>query len=190
MFESLGRSLYDYLKRNDYRPFPFDLAAAFTRQMLEALEFLHTMDLCHTDLKPENVLCLTVEGEHEADNDAGHRVLVPASPKVKSECSGASRYCADAVQLCGPHRRSPSPAPSHRLRRRDVRHGPQELDREHSAVPRAGGDPRHGVVHAFGLLVVGLHRGRALPGGAAVRHGERGSSSVEPTLFPDPLHAL
>ena len=49
--ESLGRSLYDYLKKNDYEAFPFGLVRSWTRQMLEALDFLHKMDLCHTDLK-------------------------------------------------------------------------------------------------------------------------------------------
>lgn len=37
VFESLGRSLYDYLKKNDYQPFPFSMALAFTRQILEAV---------------------------------------------------------------------------------------------------------------------------------------------------------
>ena len=35
VFESLGRSLYDYLKMNDYRPFPFALVQQWTSQMLE-----------------------------------------------------------------------------------------------------------------------------------------------------------
>jgi serine/threonine protein kinase len=51
VFESLGRSLYDYLKANDYRPFPYAMVVDFARQLLAAVDFLHKMDLCHTDLK-------------------------------------------------------------------------------------------------------------------------------------------
>ena len=40
VFESLGSSLYDYLKRNEYRPFPFELVREFTKQMLQVSECL------------------------------------------------------------------------------------------------------------------------------------------------------
>ncbi len=51
VLESLGRSLYDYIKKNDYAPFPHAMALDFTRQMLEAVEFLHSMNLVHTGLR-------------------------------------------------------------------------------------------------------------------------------------------
>jgi len=51
VFESLGRSLYDYLKTNDYRPFPYAMVVDFAQQLLAAVDFLHKMNLCHTDLK-------------------------------------------------------------------------------------------------------------------------------------------
>mmetsp|Transcript_31694 Transcript_31694/g.83758 ORF Transcript_31694/g.83758 Transcript_31694/m.83758 type:complete len:386 (-) Transcript_31694:440-1597(-) len=56
VFETLGMSLYDFLKSNDYIPFPLYCVQSFARQMLEAVQFLHEMSLVHTDLKPENVL--------------------------------------------------------------------------------------------------------------------------------------
>jgi len=43
------------------------------------------MDLVHTDLKPENVLATTTEGEHKVGNGYGHTITVPASSKIKGE---------------------------------------------------------------------------------------------------------
>jgi len=51
VFESLGPSLYDYLKRNKYQPFPMDYVQGFAQQLLEAIEFLHSFRLIHTDRK-------------------------------------------------------------------------------------------------------------------------------------------
>ncbi len=35
VFEKLGPSLYDFVKKNGYRPFGLDLARGFARQLLE-----------------------------------------------------------------------------------------------------------------------------------------------------------
>ena len=51
VFESLGPSLYDILKRNKYQPFPMKYVRDFSRQLLEAIEFLHSFRLIHTDCK-------------------------------------------------------------------------------------------------------------------------------------------
>lgn len=51
VFENLGPSLYDFMKRYDYQPFPMVCVRDFTMQLLEALEFLHGFGLIHTDLK-------------------------------------------------------------------------------------------------------------------------------------------
>ncbi|KAJ8609878.1 hypothetical protein CTAYLR_007504 [Chrysophaeum taylorii] len=56
VFERLGVSLYELLKSNNYRPFREKTVARMSRQLLEALAFLHDMRLVHTDLKLENVL--------------------------------------------------------------------------------------------------------------------------------------
>ena len=56
VFESLGPSLYYFLKRQNYQPFPSVCVREFAKQLLETLEFLHSFRLIHTDLKPENVL--------------------------------------------------------------------------------------------------------------------------------------
>jgi serine/threonine protein kinase len=61
VFECLGRSLYDYLKIHNYKPFPMYCVRDFARQLLEALDFIHGFGLIHTDLKPENILLMNNE---------------------------------------------------------------------------------------------------------------------------------
>ena len=58
VFECLGRSLYDFLKAHEYRPFPMFCVRDFARQLLEAIDFLHGFGLIHTDLKVCPMSCL------------------------------------------------------------------------------------------------------------------------------------
>lgn len=59
--EKLGPSLYDFLKKNKYCPFPVELVREFGRQLLEAVAYMHDLRLIHTDLKPENILLVSSE---------------------------------------------------------------------------------------------------------------------------------
>jgi dual-specificity kinase len=56
VFEKLGPSLYDFLRKNNYSPFPIDLVREVGRQLLESVAYMHELKLVHTDLKPENIL--------------------------------------------------------------------------------------------------------------------------------------
>eukprot|EP00882_Tetradesmus_deserticola_P008900 GHRQ01009390.1.p1 GENE.GHRQ01009390.1~~GHRQ01009390.1.p1 ORF type:complete len:277 (+),score=113.50 GHRQ01009390.1:849-1679(+) len=56
VFEKLGPSLYDFLRRNEYQPLPLALVQAVARQLLVAVAYMHELRLVHTDLKPENIL--------------------------------------------------------------------------------------------------------------------------------------
>lgn len=61
VFESLGRSLYDVIKLNRFHGrnktgFRIADVQAIARQCFQALEFMHTKRLTHTDLKLENIL--------------------------------------------------------------------------------------------------------------------------------------
>lgn len=55
-FEKLGRSLYDFIKKNHYRGFSVENVARFGYQLLTSVAFCHSIHLIHTDLKPENIL--------------------------------------------------------------------------------------------------------------------------------------
>eukprot|EP00980_Cylindrotheca_fusiformis_P006531 scaffold1384_cov116-Cylindrotheca_fusiformis.AAC.9 len=86
VFESLGPSLYDFLKRQDYQPFPIGCVRDFARQLLETLEFLHSFGLIHTDLKPENILLLN----HREVNYKGYSI--PESTRIKVIDFGGATY--------------------------------------------------------------------------------------------------
>ncbi|PNS18274.1 hypothetical protein CAC42_7643 [Sphaceloma murrayae] len=52
----LGQSVFDFLKLNNFVPFPSSHIQQFARQLFTSVAFLHDLNLIHTDLKPENIL--------------------------------------------------------------------------------------------------------------------------------------
>jgi serine/threonine protein kinase len=64
VFERLGKSLYDVIKMNKYKGkgykgFRMTQVQKFAKQLLQSLDFMHTLGLTHTDLKPENILLVS-----------------------------------------------------------------------------------------------------------------------------------
>ena len=55
-FEILGKSVFDFLKENNYQPYPMEHVLHMGYQLCHAVKFLHDNKLTHTDLKPENIL--------------------------------------------------------------------------------------------------------------------------------------
>ena len=49
--EKLGRSLYEFLKKNQYRGFQLHSVRLFAYQLIQAVAFCHSIGLIHTDLK-------------------------------------------------------------------------------------------------------------------------------------------
>lgn len=91
VFECLGMSLYDFLKAHHYLPFPLYCVQDFARQLLEAIAFLHSFKLIHTDLKPENVL-LTSNATELYRNWDGSSQTVPRSTSIKVIDFGGATY--------------------------------------------------------------------------------------------------
>ncbi|RWS24635.1 LAMMER dual specificity kinase-like protein [Leptotrombidium deliense] len=62
-FEMLGLSVFDFLKDNNYQPYPIDQVRHIGYQLCYAVKFLHDNQLTHTDLKPENILFINSDYE-------------------------------------------------------------------------------------------------------------------------------
>ncbi|KAK1756272.1 kinase-like domain-containing protein [Echria macrotheca] len=56
VMDLLGQSVFDFLKSNNFVPFPNSQIQSFARQLFTSVAFLHDLNLIHTDLKPENIL--------------------------------------------------------------------------------------------------------------------------------------
>ncbi|CAO3643425.1 unnamed protein product [Mucor hiemalis] len=56
VFELLGQSIFDFLKSNQFKPFPESQIQQLAKQLFTSVAFLHELKLVHTDLKPENIL--------------------------------------------------------------------------------------------------------------------------------------
>ncbi|XP_028161877.1 CTD kinase subunit alpha isoform X9 [Ostrinia furnacalis] len=65
-FEMLGQSVFDFLKDNNYQPYPLEQVRHISYQLIYSVLFLHDNKLTHTDLKPENILF--VDSDYEVVN--------------------------------------------------------------------------------------------------------------------------
>ncbi|XP_021678347.2 serine/threonine-protein kinase AFC3 isoform X2 [Hevea brasiliensis] len=97
VFEKLGPSLFDFLKRNKYCPFPVDLVREFGRQLLESVAYMHDLRLIHTDLKPENILLVSSEymkvpGCKKNSSDETHFRCLPKSSAIKLIDFGSTAF--------------------------------------------------------------------------------------------------
>ncbi|XP_062203779.1 serine/threonine-protein kinase AFC3-like [Phragmites australis] len=97
VFEKLGPSLYDFLKRNRYQPFPVELVREFGRQLLESVAYMHELRLIHTDLKPENILLVSSEymkvpSSKKSSQDEMHFKFLPKSSAIKLIDFGSTAF--------------------------------------------------------------------------------------------------
>ncbi|KAK3129426.1 hypothetical protein QOZ80_6BG0479300 [Eleusine coracana subsp. coracana] len=91
--EKLGPSLYDFLRKTGYRPFPIDLVRQIGEQLLESVAFMHHLQLIHTDLKPENILLVSSDYVKLPDpKDGSFSRKLPKSSAIKLIDFGSTAY--------------------------------------------------------------------------------------------------
>ena len=110
-FPVLGDTLLDVIKRFDYRGAPLAFVKQMSRDVLLALDYMHTRKkIIHTDLKPENVLLtrrLTsweeARAEDEAVSDARRAAAAPGEAldvvarEATAEADAKAQGVAEAV---------------------------------------------------------------------------------------------
>ncbi|KAF8181537.1 kinase-like domain-containing protein [Pholiota molesta] len=84
--ELLGISVYDFMKGNDFAPFPRHHIQKMARQLCSTVTFVHDLQLIHTDLKPENILLVRNDYRTVQNTAAGKRNVRP-TPKRVLECT-------------------------------------------------------------------------------------------------------
>ena len=73
VFEIVGVTLLELIKRYNYKGIPLPYIRIITKQILIGLDFLHRMcHIIHTDLKPENVLVCLTKDELREIQESGH----------------------------------------------------------------------------------------------------------------------
>lgn len=96
VFERLGPSLYDFLRKNNYKPFSVDMARDFARQLLESVAYMHELTLIHTDLKPENILLNAPDyikvPEYKSSQPSKHFKRIPCSSEIKLIDFGSATF--------------------------------------------------------------------------------------------------
>ena len=88
VFEVMGVTLLEIIKRYNYKGIPLPLVRIITKQILIGLDFLHRIcHIIHTDLKPENVLVCLTDDELRNIQETGTYILDTGNNKQSSEIS-------------------------------------------------------------------------------------------------------
>ncbi|XP_067373765.1 dual specificity protein kinase CLK4-like isoform X1 [Channa argus] len=91
-FELLGLSTYDFLKENNFQPFPVEHIRHMAYQIIRAVRFLHKNKLTHTDLKPENILFIDSDYDLEYNPEMKRDERTLRNPDVKIVDFGNATY--------------------------------------------------------------------------------------------------
>ena len=93
VFEKCGLSLFEFLRKNHYKPFSLNLVQNYGRQLLRAVAFLHSLKLVHTDLKPENILLLSSAYQRvPVSSGSKFTKRVPTDPTIRLIDFGSATF--------------------------------------------------------------------------------------------------
>ncbi|KAF8896243.1 kinase-like domain-containing protein [Infundibulicybe gibba] len=105
--ELLGMCLYDFLKENEFAPFPRQHIQDFARQLLASVAFLHDLRLVHTDLKPENILLVRNDYKTVQIPVPGKRILDSTDIRLIDFGSATFEQEYHSTVVCTRHYRAP-----------------------------------------------------------------------------------
>uniref|UniRef100_A0A4W3HF03 dual-specificity kinase n=1 Tax=Callorhinchus milii TaxID=7868 RepID=A0A4W3HF03_CALMI len=91
-FELLGLSTYDFLKENNFMPFPMHQIKHMAYQLCRALNSLHCNKLTHTDLKPENILFMNSDHDIEYNSKTKRDERTVKNPDIKVVDFGSATF--------------------------------------------------------------------------------------------------
>jgi glycogen synthase kinase 3 beta len=80
-------SLTRYYRKQRHGVIPHNLVKLYTFQLMRALAHIHGMNICHRDVKPENVLVDPVKNIVKLCDFGSSKVLVPNEPNIPYICS-------------------------------------------------------------------------------------------------------
>lgn len=83
--ETVHRVTRSYVKRSS--SMPLILVKLFTFQLCRAVSYIHSLGICHRDLKPQNLLVDPTLGILKLCDFGSAKVLVPGEPNVSYICS-------------------------------------------------------------------------------------------------------
>jgi len=82
IFPKYGLSVFDFLKKNHYRPFILPHIKHISKQVLQSVAFMHECELVHTDLKPENILFKDSDYYLETDTTSAKPRRIPKNTEI------------------------------------------------------------------------------------------------------------
>ena len=93
---NLGKSVFDFLKDNNYSPYPLEHVRQISYELCLSVSFLHANRLTHTDLKPENILFYNSDYYKEflphQDRQQSRKVRVLKDPEIRLIDFGSTTF--------------------------------------------------------------------------------------------------
>jgi len=88
----LGLSVFEFLKDNNYHPYPLQHVRHIGFQLIQAVKFMHDNKLTHTDLKPENILFVNSDFNLEFDTRRKRDMRSIKSPDIRLIDFGSATF--------------------------------------------------------------------------------------------------